>query len=87
MTKTNRRDIGALWKRQSKKDNSIFLYGRIELDGKTIEFRAYKNDYKKPGDKTPDYRIYPVVNNLTNTTPTQIPNTTKETPTTEDPLI
>lgn len=92
MANVKRKDIGALWKRKSKKDGQTFLYGKIEVNGQTVEFRAYKNDYKKDGDKTPDLRIFPVVPSANQTAPAVAAEPAKKaaapvvTPT-EDPLV
>ena len=48
-------EIGALWIRESKKDGSKFLSGKMS-DG--TEIVMFKNSHKKEGEKGPDYRIY-----------------------------
>jgi len=60
MSNTNeeKKDIGALWARTSKA-GATFLSGKITVDGQEVEIIAFKNTYKKPGDKTPDWRVYP----------------------------
>lgn len=53
----DKKDIGALWERQSKNGLS-YLTGFVEVDGKKHEIVLFKN--KKDGvDKRPDWRIYP----------------------------
>ena len=53
----DKKDIGALWARQSK-NGASYLTGFIEIDGKRQEVVLFPN--KKDGnDKRPDWRIYP----------------------------
>jgi uncharacterized protein (DUF736 family) len=57
-TKTNKRPkVGAVWVRKSQKDGSDYLSIQLELDGKKIDFRGWKNDYKTE-DKHPDYNLF-----------------------------
>jgi hypothetical protein len=58
-TTTKDQSIGGLWKRVSKESKKKYLYGKIEVDGKTVEFRVWPNKYKQVGDKRPDFRILP----------------------------
>jgi uncharacterized protein (DUF736 family) len=51
----DRKDIGALWIRQSKKGEA-FLSGVIELNGQKIEIIAFQN--RKEREKHPDWKIY-----------------------------
>jgi hypothetical protein len=48
--------IGALWKKQSSK--GVFLSGTVTVEGQNYQIIVFKNDYKKEGEKTPDYRIF-----------------------------
>lgn len=50
--------IGALWKNQGK-NGKTYLSGNVEIDGRKIPIIIFPNTYKKPGEKTPDYRILP----------------------------
>jgi|GEM_PF-1199925 len=52
-TKTDRKDIGALWVNESKA-GSTYLSGQI--DGRRIV--VFRNRFKDAGDKKPDYRIF-----------------------------
>jgi hypothetical protein len=52
------KDCGALWARS--KDGKDYFTGVFTTpDGVTHEIVVFKNSYKKEGDKTPDWRIYP----------------------------
>ena len=55
----NREDeIGGLWSRTSQAGNE-FLSGRIKLpDGSELEVIVFPNSFKKPGERSPDWRIY-----------------------------
>jgi hypothetical protein len=52
------KDCGALWARN--KDGKEYFTGVFTTpEGVTHEIVVFKNSYKKEGDKTPDWRIYP----------------------------
>ena len=51
------KDIGALWKRE--KDGKDYFTGNIKLGDGIVEIVVFQNSYKKEGDRTPDWRIYP----------------------------
>lgn len=52
------KEIGALWEKTSKAGNK-FKTGYVQLEsGERIEVVVFTNQYKKPGDNTPDLRIY-----------------------------
>jgi hypothetical protein len=55
--KSERRSVGGLWRREDK-NGSPYYFGRLELNGQTVEFRCFKNRDKKAGEKTPDLRMY-----------------------------
>lgn len=50
-----KRDIGAIWFKESRKGVK-YLSGVIEIDGEKRKFVAFKNS--KKADNQPDYRIY-----------------------------
>lgn len=50
-------EIGALWERTSQAGNK-FLSGKVVVDGKDVEIIIFANTYKKPGETSPDWRIY-----------------------------
>lgn len=52
MAEKNPDELGALWIKTSAKGE--YMTGTIEGIGGVVVFR---NDRKKPGDKTPDWRI------------------------------
>lgn len=52
------KEIGALWEKTSKAGNK-FKTGYVQLEnGERLEVVVFTNQYKKPGDNTPDLRIY-----------------------------
>lgn len=53
----DKKDIGALWERQSSK-GSTYLTGFVEIDGKKHELVLFRNN-KDGNEKRPDYHIYP----------------------------
>ena len=58
-TKTkNPNDIGALWIGVDSSTGEKRFYGRLEINGESIFFKMYKNKFKEPGSKQPDYRLY-----------------------------
>lgn len=57
-TKNKEQEIGALWTKKSKAGAS-FLSGYILNEQKQrVNVVVFKNSYKKPGEKTPDFRLY-----------------------------
>ena len=51
-------EAGALWLKKSKAGAS-FLSGYVLSENKEkVQVVVFKNSYKKPGDSSPDYRIY-----------------------------
>lgn len=48
--------IGALWIKKGKKGD--FFTGKITVDGLDIPLVCFKNNYKKEGENTPDWRIF-----------------------------
>jgi hypothetical protein len=62
-TQTNQKSMreletGALWLKKSKAGNS-FLSGYILDENKNkVNIVLFKNNYKKAGESSPDYRIY-----------------------------
>lgn len=80
----DKKDIGAMWTKTSTVNaGERYLYGKIEVNGKLIEFRAYKNKFKKAGDKTPDFRIFPVTARVTEAAPVAA----KAAPVAEEPSL
>lgn len=52
------KEIGALWEKTSKAGNK-FKTGYVQLEsGERCEVVIFSNQFKKPGDNTPDFRIY-----------------------------
>jgi uncharacterized protein (DUF736 family) len=63
-------EAGALWLKKSKAGND-FLSGYILGENKErINVVVFKNTYKKPGESSPDYRVY-LSENKSQTTPAQ----------------
>ena len=48
------KEIAAVWVKETK-NGSKFLSFRVKIDGKEINFRAYKNKHKTDGSGKPDY--------------------------------
>lgn len=69
-SKRNPNEIGAIWQKESSA-GKIYYFGKIQIDGKEHQFVMFKNDYKEPGSKQPDWRIQKSVPN---------PNTKQPTP-------
>lgn len=54
-----KKEQGALWLKKSKQGNE-FLSGYIlDENNEKLSIVVFKNSYKKPGESSPDYRIYP----------------------------
>ena len=54
---SEKKDIGALWKKTSQKGKEFFS-GVITINGEKHQIVIFPNDYKKE-DKHPDYKIFP----------------------------
>ena len=52
-----KRDIGALWKREGKNEKYLSGYFKDDL-GEQVEVVIFSNKYKKDNPKAPDYRVY-----------------------------
>lgn len=52
-----KRDIGALWKREGKNEKYLSGYFKDNL-GEQVEVVIFSNKYKKDNPKAPDYRVY-----------------------------
>ena len=50
--------IGGLWRHKTG-DGKVYLSGEVTVDGKRYRIAVFKNDFKKEGENTPDYRVYP----------------------------
>jgi hypothetical protein len=52
------KEIGAFWLKKSKAGND-FLSGYVLGENKEkVSVVVFKNTYKKPGETSPDYRVY-----------------------------
>jgi hypothetical protein len=49
--------IGALWEKTTKA-GVTFLSGEVDINGKKTRVTCFQNTYKKPGEKSPDWRIF-----------------------------
>lgn len=56
MADEKKKDIGALWARESKKGDR-FLTGHVTVGDQKVEIVVFKNGYKS-AENQPDYRIY-----------------------------
>ena len=51
--------VGAIWKRQTRNGQEM-LSMELEIEGiGKVGFVAFKNDFKKEGDKQPDFKVFP----------------------------
>lgn len=63
-TKSNRTELGALWKRESQQTGEKYLSGKINLKNipgfpdQDIELYIPPNKFKEVGSKQPDLRIF-----------------------------
>jgi uncharacterized protein (DUF736 family) len=61
-TEWSDREVGALWKRESRNSGQKYLAGHVRYDElgteKTLKVVVFSNRNKKDGDKTPDFRVY-----------------------------
>lgn len=57
-TQQTKKDIGALWIKESKAGNK-FVSISVTIDGVVHNLVAFKNNYKTEGSNQPDYRIFP----------------------------
>lgn len=55
MAKEN--EIGALWKPNTDSDRAPLASGSITIGGVTTRIVVWPNRFKKPGEKSPDFRI------------------------------
>lgn len=58
MEQKKNESIGALWENEGK-NGTKYLSGNVEIDGKKHPIVVFKNTYKQPGEKSPDWRILP----------------------------
>lgn len=50
-------EIGALWVKQGQ--SGEFMSGEITVGGVKQAVTIFRNTFKKPGERTPDWRIFP----------------------------
>jgi uncharacterized protein (DUF736 family) len=53
-----RESIGGLWL-NTDKNGKKYMSGAIKIDGVDRRVVIFKNDFKQPGEKSPDYKVYP----------------------------
>lgn len=51
-------EVGALWKKVSTSGSEYFSGYVSGENGEKIKVVAFENTYKKPGETTPDFRIF-----------------------------
>jgi hypothetical protein len=51
-------EVGALWIQKNKAGLEYFSGYILTGDGERLKVVAFKNSYKKPGEKSPDFRMY-----------------------------
>lgn len=50
--------IGGLWQKEDR-EGGTYLSGEIRVGGETVRVVVFRNGRKQPGEKTPDWRIFP----------------------------
>lgn len=50
-------ELGGLWEKQTR-NGQTFMSGKLKLGDTEVEVVIFHNDHKKPGEKTPDWRVY-----------------------------
>lgn len=50
-------ELGGLWLKTSQAGKK-FMSGKLTLNGENVEVVVFKNEFKKDGERTPDYRVY-----------------------------
>jgi uncharacterized protein (DUF736 family) len=50
-------EMGGLWVKTSQAGRE-FMSGTLTIDGQPVEVVLFPNTYKKPGERTPDWRVY-----------------------------
>jgi hypothetical protein len=65
-TKTSReQEAGAFWIKKSKAGNTFLSGYFLDSNKEKVSVVVFKNNFKKPGEPSPDYRIYLSENNKT----------------------
>lgn len=55
MTKND--ELGGLWLKQAQ-SGKRYMSGKLTIDGEAVEVVVFKNENKREGERTPDYRVY-----------------------------
>ena len=71
------KEMGALWLKKSKAGNNFMSGYVVDEAGERQNIVVFKNNFKQPGELSPDYRIY--LSNTGNGSNTEQENKTKET--------
>ena len=76
--KTSRdQEIGALWIKKSKAGASFLSGYTLDENKQKVQVVVFKNGFKKPGESSPDYRVY-LSENKGQASPAAITVTTSE---------
>jgi uncharacterized protein (DUF736 family) len=68
-TKTSReQETGAFWIKKSKAGNTFLSGYFLDANKEKVSVVVFKNNFKKPGEPSPDYRVYLSENNKTQQT-------------------
>ena len=59
MADEKQQSIGGVWVKKPKSGGDKYLYVEVEMDGKKVGVVGFKNTFKKEGENTPDYRLFP----------------------------
>ena len=57
-TNNKKQEAGALWEKTSKAGKKFFSGYVVGEDGEKIKIVGFENIYKKPGENSPDVRLY-----------------------------
>lgn len=57
-TNNKKQEAGALWEKTSKAGKKFFSGYFLDQDGERVKIVAFENIYKKPGENSPDIRVY-----------------------------
>lgn len=84
-TKTDKKpnpSVGGIWIRKSKTSGKEYLFVKVETEllGKhrVLKYKAFPNNFKKDGENTPDWRIYPDLSDLLKKPDVKQPEESKE---------
>lgn len=57
MSEWNNKEMGGLWINEAKSGKK-YMSGVIKFNDEEVRVLIFKNEHKKAGEKSPDYRVY-----------------------------